>query len=85
MEIENEKKNHYKDIVLHITTVILPFSLREVSLYFLLHLNEDFDDDLLMEAVDLIAWHPIWLSLIELHINKSNINSTDNKHDCYVN
>ena len=23
---------------------------------FLLHLNEDFDDDLLMEAVDLIAW-----------------------------
>ena len=37
-----------------ITTMIVPFSLREVSLHFLLEINEDFDDDLLMEAVDLI-------------------------------
>ena len=39
-----------------ITTMIVPFSLREVSLHFLLEINEDFDDDLLMEAVDLIEW-----------------------------
>ena len=54
--VEIEKKTEcFKDFVLNITTLILPFTLREVSMYFLLHLNEDFDDDLLMEAVDLIA------------------------------
>ena len=34
--------------------LILPFTLREVSMCFLLHINEDFDDNLLMKAVDLI-------------------------------
>ena len=55
MEIEKET-NYFKDFVLHFTTLILPFTLREISLHFLLEINEDFDDDLLMEAVDLIAW-----------------------------
>ena len=36
VEIEKEMETKYKDIVLHITTMILPFSLREVSLHFLL-------------------------------------------------
>ena len=53
VEIEKEDK-FFKDFVLHFTTLILPFTLREVSLHFLLEINEDFDDDLLMEAVDLI-------------------------------
>ena len=46
---------NYKDFALQITTLIVPFTLREVSMYFLLGLNEDFDDDLLMDTVDLIA------------------------------
>ena len=49
------KTELFKDFVLHITTLILPLSLREVSIHFLFEINEDFDDDLLMEAVDLIA------------------------------
>ena len=55
--VEIEKKtNYFKDFVLHFTTLIVPFTLREVSLHFLLEINEDFDDDLLMDTVDLIAW-----------------------------
>jgi len=27
---------------------------KEISLHFLLHMNEDFDDDLLQDAVDLL-------------------------------
>ena len=54
VKIKKETKC-FKDFVLHFTTLIVPFSLREVSLHFLLEINEDFDDDLLMEAVDLIA------------------------------
>lgn len=27
---------------------------KEISLHFLLHLNEDFDDDLLQDAIDLL-------------------------------
>ena len=55
--VEIEKKTEcFKDFVLHFTTLIVPFTLREVSLHFLLEINEDFDDDLLMDTVDLIAW-----------------------------
>ena len=57
VEIEKETKC-FKDFVLHFTTLIVPFTLREVSMCFLLHLNEDFDDDLLMDTVDLIAEWP---------------------------
>ena len=32
------------------------FSGEEVALHFLLHLNEDFDDDLLKDAVELIMY-----------------------------
>ena len=56
VEIEKEKGEQYRDFVVHITTLILPFSLREGSIHFLFEINEDFDDDLLMEAVDLIDW-----------------------------
>ena len=38
VEIEKEIYN-YKDFVLHFTTLILPFTQREVSIYFLLHIN----------------------------------------------
>ena len=54
VEIENVIE-HFKEFFLHFTTLIVPFTLREVSMHFLLHLNEDFDDDLLMDTVDLIA------------------------------
>ena len=33
---------------------IKPFRLKECEMSFLLHLNEDFDDDLLLDALDLI-------------------------------
>ena len=33
-----------------------PFLLREAYMSFLLHLNEDFDDDLLLEAVELLDY-----------------------------
>ena len=36
VEIDNKNAETFKDFVLHITTMILPFSLREVSLHFLL-------------------------------------------------
>ena len=68
MEIEKETEL-FKDIVLHFTTLIIPFTLREVSMCFLLHLNEDFDDDLLMEAVDLIAWLTRYIADIINNIN----------------
>ena len=55
VEINKENMLNYKDFALQITTLIVPFTLREVSMYFLLGLNEDFDDDLLMDTVDLIA------------------------------
>ena len=62
---------NFKDFALHITTLIVPFTLREVSLHFLLDLNEDFDDDLLMDVVDLIAeWDQIWLDIHNPHIKK---------------
>ena len=35
-EIEKKKEEKYKDFVLHVTTLIVPFSHREVSLHFLL-------------------------------------------------
>ena len=35
MEIQKET-NYYKDFVLYLTTLIVPFSLREVSLHFML-------------------------------------------------
>ena len=30
---------------------------KEISLHFLLHLNEDFDDDLLQDAIELLHWY----------------------------
>ena len=32
----------------------LEFTKAEVSMYFLLHLNEDFDDDLLQDAIEVL-------------------------------
>ena len=36
VEIESKSAEIFKDFVLHITTLIVPFTLREVSLHFLL-------------------------------------------------
>ena len=39
-QVEIEKQTKYiKDFFLHITTLIFPFTLREVSLHFLLEIN----------------------------------------------
>ena len=55
---------------LHITTL---FFHCEVSLHFLLGLSSDFYDDLLMEALDLVAW-PYWsISLTQTNNKYTNI------------
>lgn len=41
---------------------------KEISLHFLLHLNEDFDDDLLQDAIDLL--HFKWSWAYRLLLNK---------------
>jgi hypothetical protein len=46
-----------KDETLAIT-LRKPIELQDAYMMFLLHLNEDFDDDLLLEAVDLLIDHP---------------------------
>jgi dynactin complex subunit len=40
-----------EDIVVTCKKVMEP---KEISLHFLLHLNEDFDDDLLQDAIELL-------------------------------
>ena len=32
------------------------FTVREISMEMLLHINEDFDDDLLMDTIELLSW-----------------------------
>ena len=41
-------------------------AVKDIFMLFLLHLNEDFDDDLLLDYMALLPWHS-WL------INQSNI------------
>jgi hypothetical protein len=36
-------------------TVKRPSDLKEVAIHFMLHINEDFDDDLLQDALDLMG------------------------------
>ena len=54
VEIDIESGSKFKDFAVKISTLELHFTLKEVSMFFLLHLNEDFDDDLLSDAVELI-------------------------------
>jgi hypothetical protein len=52
MEFEEKES---QQCTFHTTTLISKFTKRELSMQFLLHINEDFDDDLLQDSIELIV------------------------------
>ena len=54
-EYWNKKKEGSKKVQVLAIRKILAFRYKDVMMSFLLHLNEDLDDDLLLDAIDLIV------------------------------
>ena len=51
------------------------FTIKDAYMQMLLHLNEDFDDDLLLEAINCLncKWLPCFIHLFKYQIHKSSI------------
>ena len=52
-------------------TTVIPssiqiFAVKDIFMFFLLHLNEDCDDDLLLDSLNILIWRSRWIFNLNL-------------------